>query len=40
MQENRLWFDVEERYNTTERSSAHERVKLWFDVEERYNTTN
>ena len=34
-----LWFDVEERYNTTAYFSIIETNKLWFDVEERYNTT-
>ena len=34
-----LWFDVEERYNTTTGSFLNLRPKLWFDVEERYNTT-
>ena len=34
-----LWFDVEERYNTTEYKELGNNLKLWFDVEERYNTT-
>ena len=34
-----LWFDVEERYNTTEAILPIEALVLWFDVEERYNTT-
>ena len=34
-----LWFDVEERYNTTARAQIDLLYKLWFDVEERYNTT-
>ncbi len=34
-----LWFDVEERYNTTEYSDFRAQNQLWFDVEERYNTT-
>ena len=35
-----LWFDVEERYNTTVPSPMQRLCVLWFDVEERYNTTN
>ena len=35
----RLWFDVEERYNTTVASTVYNIFPLWFDVEERYNTT-
>ena len=35
----KLWFDVEERYNTTLKSCFFLIIKLWFDVEERYNTT-
>ena len=34
-----LWFDVEERYNTTIVLRTFKRLQLWFDVEERYNTT-
>jgi len=34
-----LWFDVEERYNTTANPSREVDSGLWFDVEERYNTT-
>ena len=34
-----LWFDVEERYNTTAILSKVSDLGLWFDVEERYNTT-
>ena len=35
----KLWFDVEERYNTTLTFPLFKRMMLWFDVEERYNTT-
>ena len=35
----RLWFDVEERYNATNVAVVTERRWLWFDVEERYNAT-
>ena len=35
----KLWFDVEERYNTTSSSTLTIHTSLWFDVEERYNTT-
>ena len=35
----RLWFDVEERYNTTDDWKEGIDYQLWFDVEERYNTT-
>ena len=35
-----LWFDVEERYNTTYHMENAVDFQLWFDVEERYNTTN
>ena len=35
-----LWFDVEERYNTTARCNRASDDMLWFDVEERYNTTD
>ena len=35
----RLWFDVEKRYNTTDREAIMNNVLLWFDVEKRYNTT-
>ena len=34
-----LWFDVEERYNTTKDTLRTGDELLWFDVEERYNTT-
>ena len=34
-----LWFDVEERYNTTDKWDGRQFAELWFDVEERYNTT-
>ena len=34
-----LWFDVEERYNTTQTQRNNSLAWLWFDVEERYNTT-
>ena len=34
-----LWFDVEERYNTTLAKQGGHSRRLWFDVEERYNTT-
>ncbi len=34
-----LWFDVEERYNTTRGTSLRQGYQLWFDVEEGYNTT-
>ena len=34
-----LWFDVEERYNTTVANPKTLEELLWFDVEERYNTT-
>ena len=34
-----LWFDVEERYNTTQFAMSFRAYWLWFDVEERYNTT-
>ena len=36
---NTLWFDVEERYNTTLCRLSRVAITLWFDVEERYNTT-
>ena len=36
---NRLWFDVEKRYNTTLESKHTAASQLWFDVEKRYNTT-
>ena len=39
MPPSRLWFDVEERYNTTVNGTIIRLNKLWFDVEERYNTT-
>ena len=35
-----LWFDVEERYNTTKSGAKLPFPTLWFDVEERYNTTD
>ena len=35
-----LWFDVEERYNTTKIRMYETFCLLWFDVEERYNTTD
>ena len=35
----RLWFDVEEGYNTTEDTLTSIMDLLWFDVEEGYNTT-
>ena len=35
----RLWFDVEEGYNTTVTQVVGVHPKLWFDVEEGYNTT-
>ena len=35
-----LWFDVEERYNTTNSRAQGCGNLLWFDVEERYNTTH
>ena len=35
-----LWFDVEERYNTTICCDKNIFEMLWFDVEERYNTTS
>ena len=35
----RLWFDVEEGYNTTAVPSTANALALWFDVEEGYNTT-
>ena len=34
-----MWFDVEERYNTTYFPDFANLGELWFDVEERYNTT-
>ena len=34
-----MWFDVEEKGNTTESRERSERVWLWFDVEEKGNTT-
>ena len=34
-----LWFDVENRYNTTPNKLITNKPKLWFDVENRYNTT-
>ena len=37
--EERLWFDVEKRYNTTLSSHIFPYPQLWFDVEKRYNTT-
>ena len=37
---NQLWFDVEERYNTTANAPIMPSMMLWFDVEERYNTTH
>ena len=39
MDDSMLWFDVEERYNTTPNFPSRYRKQLWFDVEERYNTT-
>ena len=36
----KLWFDVEERYNTTSADNNDKKNGLWFDVEERYNTTS
>ena len=35
----RLWFDVEKRYNTTDKVLTVQPSMLWFDVEKRYNTT-
>ena len=35
----RLWFDVEEGYNTTLFREIVFVFMLWFDVEEGYNTT-
>ena len=35
----KLWFDVEEGYNTTELTDGIITRELWFDVEEGYNTT-
>ena len=29
----RLWFDVEERYNTTTDCESRNTNQLWFDVE-------
>ena len=37
---NRLWFDVEVRYNTTGSEKLVYFTGLWFDVEEGYNTTS
>ena len=34
-----LWFDVEEKGNTTAFSLAAPAPMLWFDVEEKGNTT-
>ena len=34
-----LWFDVEEKGNTTKRPLTITRRVLWFDVEEKGNTT-
>ena len=36
---NWLWFDVEQRYKTTELAELEDAVELWFDVEQRYKTT-
>ena len=34
-----LWFDVEEKGNTTMYTVAEQEGVLWFDVEEKGNTT-
>ena len=34
-----LWFDVENRYKTTECLVSNVVAELWFDVENRYKTT-
>ena len=34
-----LWFDVEEKGNTTNSLILSAMVELWFDVEEKGNTT-
>ena len=34
-----LWFDVENRYKTTDASLHVSLEELWFDVENRYKTT-
>ncbi|GEM_PF-1535879 len=34
-----LWFDVEQRYKTTEKLKPIIDQGLWFDVEQRYKTT-
>ena len=34
-----LWFDVEEKGNTTEAELHQSSKQLWFDVEEKGNTT-
>ena len=34
-----LWFDVEQRYKTTNHHRKHGDSTLWFDVEQRYKTT-
>ena len=38
-QKEKLWFDVEKRYNTTSSFCIPKLRQLWFDVEKRYNTT-
>ena len=34
-----MWFDVEEKGNTTVRANSTVYFMLWFDVEEKGNTT-
>ena len=34
-----LWFDVEEKGNTTGNRAQIRECQLWFDVEEKGNTT-
>ena len=34
-----LWFDVEQRYKTTDTPTRGVTILLWFDVEQRYKTT-
>ena len=34
-----MWFDVEEKGNTTETKERAVKPVLWFDVEEKGNTT-
>ena len=35
----RLWFDVESKYDTTQAIFIRYSIQLWFDVESKYDTT-